>query len=123
MANANATSTWSEMAQELEENASTFWKPEVEGASIAGKILTVEENAGKNADSILVELETEDKMTVGVWLSTVLEREWQRQKPEIGDVIGIKYFGRKTGKSGHEYKSFALKVFQRGEGFEDDLPF
>ena len=121
----NATATnWTAQAKALEENNSSTWKPDSDGAAIAGRVLRIEENTGTNGDSTLVEVETEDQMQVGIWLSTVLERQWQKERPTVGDVIGIKYHGKRTSpKSGREYKSFTLKVLERGEAFKDDIPY
>ena len=126
MADAQAQATdWMAQAQALEENTTNTWKPESEGAAIAGRILAVEENTGHNNDSTLVELETQDGMQLGLWLSTVLEKQWEKTdpKPKVGDVIAVKYHGKRTSpKSGREYKSYTLSVLERSNSFEDDIP-
>lgn len=125
MADAQAQATdWLAQAKALEENTTNTWKPEAEGAAVAGRITAIEEHTGQNNDSTLVTIETQDTMPVSIWLSTVLQREWDKLQPKRGDVIAIKYHGMRTAsKSGREYKSYTLAVLQRGnDDFEDEIP-
>ena len=114
-----------QMAHELTENQTSTWKPE-EGDAIAGAIMGIETDAGTNNDSTLVDIELIDTQEIiSVWLSATLEKAFTKQKTGIGDVIGIKYFGKRTSeKTGREFKAFTLKVFKRCQTeFEDDIPF
>ena len=115
---------WQETADKLEDSgALTSWKPEP-GTAIAGRVINVVSNTGKEGDSTIAEIETEDGDRKGIWLSTVLLREFEQQKIATGDVVGVKYFGKKTGKSGHEYNAYRVAIIERvGSEFEDDIPF
>lgn len=119
-----APSTWQETADMLEDSGTlTSWKPEP-GESIGGRVLTIVSNTGKEGDSSLAEIETENSERMGVWLSTVLMREFEQQKVAPGDVVGIKYFGKKTSKAGHEYNAYGIVIIESaGSEFDDDIPF
>lgn len=94
------------------------WKPEA-GDSIVGEVVALEPNKGKNSDSTVAEIVDGKGEQHSVWLSAVLLGEFQRQRIRVGDVVGIKFLGRETNpKSGREYKSYGLKIFERS-----DIPF
>ena len=108
-------------ARELEEKNNSFWKPEP-GDSIGGKLVSVDENVGKNGDSRIYTIEDEtDGSMVSMWGSAVLDRELGRLGARPGDLVGIKYFGKKATKGGQEYKAYAVDVVK--QAFTDDVPF
>ena len=122
-----APSTWQETADKLEDSSAlASWKPE-QGEAIAGRVINVVSNTGKEGNSSIAEIETEDGERKGIWLSAVLLREFEQRKVAPGDVVGVKYFGKKTGKAGHEYNAYTVAIIERSAGsdagFEDDVPF
>ena len=116
--------TWREIAAELEEPHLKAWKPDP-GEAIAGEVLSIDTEAGKEKNSIFVELRDEDEETIGLWLTTVLRKEFSREQVRVGDVVAIKYFGQKTSDQGREYKSFSVAIIARGpdDAPADDIPF
>jgi hypothetical protein len=113
------------MASELTEDQTSTWKPE-EGDAIAGTIMGIEAGTGSKGDSTLIDIERIDTQEIiSVWLSATLEKQFTKQKAGIGDIVGIKYFGRRTAeRSGREFKAYSFKVFKRrATEFEDDIPF
>lgn len=114
---------WLAQAKELEENLQQSWMPEEPGEAIAGRIVAVDEQAGKNDGDTVVELETEEGDLRYFWMWKVLKTEWKREKPRVGDIIGVKYHGyRKSKTTGREYRSVTLKVLARGERSDVDVP-
>ena len=122
---------WAQKTQDMGEISFETWKPS-EGDSLVGKILTIVKNTGRNNDSTMAMIETSDGDGVGVWLSKVLQQEFETQKIAAGDVVGIKYHGKRDSvRSGHTFNLYSVQVFERGdavtaaddEEFTDDVPF
>jgi len=115
--------TYAAMAGQLTEDASNAtWRPE-EGESIDWIVATIQSKVGQNSDSTKVELDCEGAYVL-IWLSPVLLQEFKKQRIQIGDTIGIQYFGPKVAeKSGREFKNYAVKVFIRGAATGDAIPF
>ena len=115
--------TYAAMAgQHTKDASNATWRPE-EGESIAGIVATIPAEVGQNSDSPKVELDCEGAYVL-IWLSTVLLQEFKKQRIQIGDTIGMQYFGRTVAeKSGREFKSYAVKVFTRGAATGDAIPF
>ncbi len=53
-----------------------------------------------------------------MWLVTVLRRQFQRLKPLLGELVAVKFLGRKISQTGNEYSSFKVTL-QRDEGDVD----
>lgn len=118
-------SDWNAQARALSENEAQVWKPEA-GDALAGRVRSWETGVGQNKDSQFVEITDQAGDRHGVWLSTILAREFEKLNVQVGDVVAIKYLGlKKAQKSGREFKSFNLEVLERkpvgGDGFKDDL--
>jgi len=80
----------------FEEIQNEVWKPEIEGDSITGVLLSREEHVGTN-DSMLYTLEVEKKPLL-VWGSTVLDGKMVSVKN--GDLVKIEYLGKAEPKPG-----------------------
>ena len=110
-----------ERARSLEESSSSFWKPE-EGDSLGGKLLSVETGVGENGTSRIITIEDEEtKAAVSLWGSAVLDREFNRLNARPGDLVAIRYFGKRAAKGGKTYKAYAVDVVK--QEFKDDIPF
>jgi hypothetical protein len=51
---------------------------------------------------------------------TVAKNELAKQQPRIGDGIAAKYFGKRPGKDGTEYKAWRIIVEHRGSPVETE---
>ena len=104
--------SWLDQAASLNEPTGETWKPD-EGAAIAGKVITVSRGVGLNSASTHALLETEDGEQIGVWLSSVLSKQFAENKVSTGDVVGIRFLGWRENRRGDKYKTFATRVLVR----------
>ena len=59
----------------------------------------------------IIELEAKDGTLWSVrGYSTVLRNQIEKADPQIGDLMAVRYFGTKAGKSGREYKNYKVVV-------------
>lgn len=107
-----------ERAEALEESGGSFWKPEP-GDAIGGNLVSVEEGQGLKGTSVVYTIKTEDGEEIPFWGSAVLDGKLKNATP--GDVVLVKYFGKKTNDKGTTYKSYAVQV-EKQAGFVDDVP-
>lgn len=89
-----------------------FWNNKPEelkvGDSITGKVVLIQD--ARNAKSSrTATLELEDKSTIGVWLSTVIDGAFRTGVRE-GDTVRITYNGKKAGQNGPEYNDYEVEV-------------
>lgn len=77
------------------------WRPDP-GDKIQGVIIGIDVRDSEYQDDTYPVLEIEDENTGDLiavhGFHSVLKREIAQQKPEVGDRIGIKYFGKVQGK-------------------------
>jgi hypothetical protein len=78
-----------------------------------------------NADvEVAVVYDEEADVWWSIWLSReVLKREFERQAPREGDLLGIKYFGRKRLPDGTEgYHRYSVRVRRVADGGTPAVP-
>jgi hypothetical protein len=103
----------------LEDRLDSFpeaWKPEAVGDKLVGRVVDVDVRESKYGDPYpIVVVETEDGTERAFHgFHTISRRELAKQKPQVGDRIGIAYHGRsepsEPGMSGAElYKVIVEK--------------
>lgn len=87
-------------------NKSEAWVAE-EGDQLTGTVISLGELEGDYGPYPTVEIRDEDgKYWMWHAFDTVAKNELARQKPSIGDAIGIAYLGVKKTKPGSKYDSF-----------------
>ena len=100
--------------------AGELWYPQAD-ESVAGKVISIE-------DEILHLERCDNGNPLSIWCATLLKKAIDKQEVRAGDIVGIKYFGKRTSdKSGREFHLYILKVLDRAsveaELFEDDIPY
>lgn len=114
-----------DLLNEVEEDDSEGWVPIEKGEGIAGIVVKVGEtrsdfaNDGENPMVPTVTIQTKDGTKYRViGYGAVLKRELQDANPQVGDKIGVKYFGEKPIKKGRfagkPYKHFGVVVKRAG---------
>jgi hypothetical protein len=107
------------------------WRPS-EGDKLVGEITGLATSDGGFGPYTVVDVFVEDDSTeagqpIGIgeeraWhaFDTVAKNELAKQKPQIGDGIAAKYFGKKTGRDGAtEYKALRVIVERRGARIDE----
>ena len=108
-----STTNWRDRAAAMEEPQKlAAWKP-AEGESIAGRVISIDTAAGAKKDSTWINLIDEDGGAIGLWLSTVLKKQFEQLTVVVGDVVAVKYFGKRFSENGREYKVFTTAVLER----------
>lgn len=92
----------------LEAGLPAAWRPDQEDSPILiGKVVDIQQGTTDYGPYPLLVVEREDGTEVAVHgFQTVLKNELIRQRPQIGERIGIKYLGEQKTKPGSKFKSF-----------------
>ena len=98
----------STLEQRLEAGLPAAWRPDQEDADLlVGKVVDIQRGTSDYEPYPLLVIEAEDGTEKAVHgFHTVLKNELLRQRPQIGERIGIKYLGEQATKPGSKFKSF-----------------
>lgn len=113
-------------AAELAERASaahpTSWRPNDPAKGhpqlLVGELVRVDEGHTSYGPKKIAVLRTVDGELFGVWLlHAVLQQEFARQRPRIGELIAVRYVGHVPGRDGQPgYEKFRLVVDRQDAG-------
>jgi len=81
------------------------YKQEGKDSEIQGVYTGSNANVGPNK-SMMYYLKKEDKTSIGIWGSSLLDKRFEGIK--IGEEVKIIYLGKATGKSGRDYHNFEV---------------
>lgn len=92
----------------LESGLPSAWRPDQEDPDlIIGEVVDLQVGTSDYAPYPLVVIRQDDGEEKAIHgFHTVLKNELLRQKPQIGERIGIKYLGEQETKPGSKFKSF-----------------
>lgn len=93
-----------DLAQELRESSGGWpqtWKPEV-ADMLLGRLVRTGTRTTKYGVTPVAVVEDDDGASWCVWLSTVLKKAFDEQRPLPGDRVGIQYNGK------HELKGYHI---------------
>jgi hypothetical protein len=94
----------------LDERLDSFaepWKPEP-GDKLVGEVVELDERTNEYGTYPVVTVRTDDGEELAFHaFRTVAKNELAKQRPEVGDRIGIKYVGKPEGK---DYELYRVKV-------------
>jgi hypothetical protein len=104
-----------ERAQELtrlaEQELPEAWMPSAAGETIVGEFIRLERGMTVRGPAWIVVIKTEDGRERSAWLlHTVLRNEVARQRPEPGELMLIKYEGKKESSAGQPYEAYRVLV-------------
>jgi hypothetical protein len=69
----------------------------------------------------IVVLERQDGSECGVWLfHAVLRNQFAQQAPKVGEMVGIRFLGKRRGASGREYSNYRVAVVRNTESKDFD---
>lgn len=99
----------------LDREVST-WEPENPGDQVIGTITDIGEWEGDYGVSPTLTIADDNGDEHVVFCSnSVLRRNFERQRPAVGDRVGIRYLGEAVGKSGRSYRNYRF-VLDRAAG-------
>ena len=112
----NETHDWEEararMQQAADEGFANSWQPEQPDDEIVGVLTKVTMQAPTSyGPAPVIELETPIGTRYSVWLfHTVLRRAFEREAPELGERVLIRWLGKKRPEGGNEYDDYRVVV-------------
>lgn len=92
--------------------ATETWNP-AEGELIVGPLQDVRIVNTQYGEKMVITVTDQHGSfgTVDVILNSVLQKQYEAQKPVVGETIGIKYLGQQVSQAtGNTYKNYVLKV-------------
>jgi len=98
----------SKFEDRLEAGLAPAWRPDQEDPSVLiGTVVDIQQGTSEYEPYPLLVVEQDDGTEKAVHgFHTVLKNELIRQRPQIGERIGIKYLGEQATKPGSKFKSF-----------------
>jgi hypothetical protein len=99
------------LAAQADQELPESWIPSTEEPTIVGTFIRLEQGPTVRSLAWIAVLKTEDGRERSVWLlHTVLRNELARQRPEPGELVLIKYEGKKESSAGQPYESYRVLV-------------
>lgn len=69
----------------------------------------------------IVVLETQSGEEIGLWLfHAVLRNQFAQQAPKVGEMVGVRFLGKRTGASGRAYSNYRVAVVRDAEARDFD---
>lgn len=91
------------------------WVPSTEDPVLVGTFERLESAQTAYGPASIVVLKTKDSRERGLWLfHTVLKNEFKRARPEHGELVAVRYLGRKQGSQGQSYEAYRVVVQRDG---------
>jgi len=90
-----------------------IWSPDP-GGTLIGRVVSMREIETKNGPSDVIDIEDGDGKTFSLWISGVLRGKLEAARVRVGDLIGIRYEGRRESKNGREYKDYVVRLYEKG---------
>ena len=96
------------LEERLESGLPSAWRPDQEDPdTIIGKVVDIQVGTSDYDPYPLIVIQQDDGSEKAIHgFHTVLKNELLRNKPQIGERIGIKYLGEQETKPGSRFKSF-----------------
>ncbi len=103
-----------ELDQQLDAERPEAWVPEQAGETIKGTVMGWETGTTKFGKQDICIIDTGEEVR-SVWImGSVLQNQFERVQPKIGERIGIRYLGKRQNEKGdNEYKDWKVVVSGR----------
>jgi len=100
-----------ELANRIEKDFPPSWIPSDEEPVRVGAFQRLDKGTNKFGTAWIAVLKGKDGKEFSLWLlHTVLINEFKRQAPKPGELVAVKYLGKKTGDAGQGYVGFRVEV-------------
>ena len=87
------------------------WVPESPGDTIAGEFVRLDAGTTSYGEQAIAVLRTSDGAERGIWLlHAVLRGEFAKQRPRPGELVLVRYDGKRESAAGHSYASYRVEV-------------
>lgn len=99
--------------ERAEEGFPDRWEHDEEGDMLIGEIMTIDTGIPTEFGEVDVAtiLDEETGEEVSLWLThTVLENEWRRSNPSVGDRVGVAYLGTVEKEKTRNYENYTVRV-------------
>lgn len=100
-----------EAAEAPEPNGATNWDPEP-GEFIVGPVKQVRQFTSDYGEGVAITIDDHKLGPQGLILNTVLRSWFEKERPDVGETVAIKFLGEAMGKNGFSYKNYWCKVYR-----------
>lgn len=115
----NSNDRFDDLERQASQDFPKSWVPSEADPSIVGEFRRLEQGTTAYGPARIVVLRTKDGAERSVWLfHAVLKNEFSRVRPKVGELVAIRYLGKKQGAAGQSYEAYKV-VAQRDEGAPD----
>ena len=115
----NNSDRFDDLERQAAQDFPKSWVPSESDPTIVGEFLRLEQGTTAFGPARIVVIRTKDGAERSIWLfHTVLRNEFSRVRPRVGELVAIRYLGKKQGAQGQAYEAYRV-VAQRDEGAPD----
>jgi hypothetical protein len=115
----NPNASFDDLEQQAAQDFPKSWVPSESDPSIVGEFLRLEQGTTAFGPARIVVLKTKDGNERSLWLfHSVLKNEFNRVRPKVGELVAVRYLGKKQGAAGQKYESYRV-IAQRDESAPD----
>jgi hypothetical protein len=102
---------YTRLIEQVEQDPPMAWIASDDDPILVGTFVRLERGNTAYGSCFIAVLKTEDGTERSVWLiHAVLRNELTRFRPQPGELVAIKYLGKKTNSSGHPYVAYKVAV-------------
>lgn len=114
------TDEWDELEDALDQEYPETVILNDETPTVIGQFVRVDTGPSDYGPTPIFVLRTKEGKEIGIWgFHAVLRNQFAQQQPKAGQLVGVRYLGKKTGGSGREYSNYRVHVW-RGASDEVD---
>lgn len=108
------------LAEQAERDFPESWIPSADDPQIIGEFVRLDRATTRRGEPApIVVLRTEDGAERGVWLlHIVLLDEFKRVRPKPGELVAVRYLGKKTSAAGQSYHGYRVVVDRTDQGVD-----
>ncbi len=115
----NSNDRFDNLERQAAQDFPKSWVPSESDPTIVGEFLRLEQGTTAYGPARIVVVRTKDGTEKSVWLfHAVLKNEFSRVRPKVGELVALRYLGKKQGAQGQNYEAYRV-VAQRDEGAPD----
>lgn len=115
-----SSSAYDELDSQLDKDYPTSVVLDDENPKFIGKFQRVDWGPSDYGQVPIAVFEGRDGKEYGLWMfHAVLRNQFAQRKPRVGDIVGVRFLGKKTGASGRQYSNYKVAV----HGEQDAVDF
>jgi hypothetical protein len=103
--------SYQRLIDQVEQDPPKAWIPTDEEPLLVGTFVRLDRGTTAYGPTFIAVLRSEDDVEHAVWLiHAVLRNELKRLRPQPGELVAIRYLGKRRSANGHPYASYRVAV-------------